>query len=148
MFLAHLPFYLSSPLCYLVGPGDRLLNLFFLALHSIVPYLLRGWGLEAGGWRPAGPAPSSLQMDLCPLQVLLLPLDLGRACVGMQTQRFSILPWEPRETHPPFQIPSLCSSHSPAGVTFQDTASPHLVSFSPPFLPSSPPLPTPRPRPW
>jgi hypothetical protein len=43
--LNYLFFYLSSLHCYLTGPGDSLLNLLFLALHSIVLYLLLGWRL-------------------------------------------------------------------------------------------------------
>lgn len=43
-------------------------------------------------------------MDFCPLQVILLALDLGKACVGMQIQKFSILPQEPRD--PPLSHPS------------------------------------------
>lgn len=81
MFLDDLPFYLSSPLCYLIGPGDRLLNLFFLALHSIVPYLLGG--LWAGGQPSLPPHPhrwtSALSKSSC--------FQWIGARVGMQTQR-------------------------------------------------------------
>lgn len=68
LLLDHLPFHLSSFLCYLFGPGDRVLNLLFLAEHSRVPYLHRGWG------RPA--PPRSPSVDLCWLQATLPPWGL------------------------------------------------------------------------
>lgn len=127
LFLEHLLFYLSSLLCYL-GPGDRLLNLFLLALHSIDPYLLRGWGL-------AFPSPSSSQMDLCPLQVIRLPLDLGKACEGMQIQK--------EIQHPPLGATRLSTHASPACVLFHfPSRSPllgHHLCSPVPGLPPPPP---------
>lgn len=87
LLLNHLSFYLSSLHCYLTGPGDSLLNLLLLALHSIVPYLLRGWGL-------AFPCPSSSQRDLCTFPYVLPPWFCKKP-VGMKIQKFSIL------DHPP-----------------------------------------------
>ena len=64
-----------------------------------------------GGW--ASPAIILTGMSALFPQVIPLPLDLGRACVGMLTQKFSILPQEPEPHHPQ---PVL--SHFPTGVLF------------------------------
>lgn len=138
MFLDHLPFYLSSPLCYLIGPGDRLLNLFFLALHSIVPYLLGGRGLEAGL-----PCPLILTDILTdgPLPSPSLPASIGsgQSLCGNANSEVQ---------HPPRGAPRPTSPNSqPVFLTFPCRS--HLLGHSlsspglslPPFSSHPPPCP-------
>lgn len=86
LFLDHLPFYLSSLLCYLIDlETGSLIFSFWLRITLSLISSGAGAGL---------PSPSSSQRDLCPLQAILLPSDLGKACVGMQIQKCSSLPQE------------------------------------------------------
>lgn len=80
-FLEHLPFAFHL-FCAILDPGGRLLNLFFMALQGIP-------------LSPPSPPPLTPAVDLCPLHIILLPLDLGTACVRMHIRKFSILPSEP-----------------------------------------------------
>lgn len=98
-FIFHLFFAILD-----LGTGS--LNLLFLALHSIDPYLLGGWGL-------AFPCPSSAQMDLCPLQVTPLPLGLSKACKGCKSRN----PASSLRSHYIHPSPAWLLSHSPPRVS-------------------------------
>ena len=104
LFLDHLPFYLSSLLCYLIDlETGSLIFSFWLRIALSLISSGAGAGL---------PSPSSSQRDLCPLQAILLPSDLGKAGVGMKIQKCSSLPQEPG-TPPPAPRSSFLEVLSP-----------------------------------
>lgn len=63
--------------------------IFSFWLHIALFLISAGAGAGAGAGLPLPPSPPR---DLCPLSAVLLPSDLGKACVGMQIQKLRTLP--------------------------------------------------------